>query len=116
MKDGIRQKKVAGVIQEALTLIFQKMGLSVVDGGMISISEVNMTPDLSVARVNLSFFNIPDPQAAIDKLQVKGSDIRGQLGNLIRHQVRIIPHLEFFRDDSLDEAFRMEELLKKIRK
>jgi ribosome-binding factor A len=116
MKDGIRQKKVAGVIQEALNEIFQKMGLSVVEGGMISISEVNMTPDLSVARINLSFFNIQDPQKAIDKMQIGANEIRHQLGNKIRNQVRIIPHLEFFRDDTLDEAFRIEELLKKIRK
>ncbi len=116
MKDGIRPKKIAGVIQEALTDIFLKMGISVVDGGMISISDVNMTPDLSVARINLSFLNIADPQAAIDKLQIGASDIRHRLGNKIRNQVRIIPHLEFFRDDSLDEAFKMEELLKKIRK
>jgi len=115
MKDGIRQKKVAGVIQEALTQIFQKIGLGVMDGGLMSISSVEMTPDLSVARVRLSFFNVPDPQQAIDKMQVKGSDIRGQLGNKIRNQVRIIPHLEFFRDDSLDEVFKLEELLKKIK-
>lgn len=116
MKDGIRQKKVASVIQEALTEIFQKLGLTVVDGGMISISQVTMTPDLSVARIQLSFFNIPEPQKAIDKMQISGSEIRHQLGNKIRHQVRIIPQLEFFRDDTLDEAFRIEELLKKIRK
>jgi ribosome-binding factor A len=116
MKDGIRPKKVAGVIQEALTDIFQRMGLNIVNGGMISISSVNMTPDLSVARVNLSFFNIPNPQEAIDKMQIGGNEIRHQLGNRIRNQVRHVPQLEFFRDDTLDEAFRIEELLKQIKK
>lgn len=116
MKESIRQKKVAGVIQEALNEIFQKIGLSVVDGGMISISQVTMTPDLSVARIYLSFFNIPDPQKAIDKMHIGANEIRHQLGNKIRHQVRIVPQLEFFRDDTLDEVFKIEELLKKTRK
>lgn len=116
MKDGIRQKKVAGVVQEALNEIFQKMGLSIIGGGMMSISNVEMTPDLSVARIRLSFYNIPDPQQAIDKMQIGMNEIRYQLGNKIKNQVRIIPHLEFFRDDSLDEVFRIEELLKQIKK
>ena len=116
MKDGIRQKKVAGVIQEALTEIFQKMNLSVIGGGLMSISSVEMTPDLSVARVRLSFYNIPDPQQAIDKMQVGANEIRFQLGNKIKNQVRHVPNLEFFRDDSLDEVFRIEELLRNLKK
>ena len=116
MKDGIRQKKVAGVIQEALNQIFQKMGLSIIGGGLMSISSVEMTPDLSVARVRLSFLNIPDPQQAIDKMQIGMNEIRFQLGNKVKNQVRHVPNLEFFRDDSLDEVFRIEELLRNLKK
>lgn len=64
MKESIRQKKIAGVIQEALNEIFQKLGLNMLDGGMVSISDVSVTPDLLIARVSLSFYNIENPQNA----------------------------------------------------
>ena len=116
MTETIRQKKVAGVVQEALNEIFQKMGLNMIEKGMVSIMGVSMTPDLLVARIGLSFFNISDPQLAMDKMQISMNEIRHQLGNKIKNQVRRIPTLEFYLDDSLDNVFRIEELLKSIKK
>ncbi len=116
MQESIRQKKIAGVVQEALNEIFQKMGLSLIEGGMVSIASVSITPDLLIARVNLSFYNIPDPQKALDHMHISLSEIRFQLGNKIKNQVRRIPELEFYIDESLDQAFKIEELLRKIKK
>lgn len=116
MKESIRQKKIAGVVQEALNEIFQKMGLNMIEGGMVSISSVSITPDLLIARVYLSFYNIPEPQKALDQMHISLSEIRYQLGNKIKNQVRRIPELEFYIDESLEQAFKIEELLRKIKK
>jgi ribosome-binding factor A len=94
---GIRQKKIAGIVQKALNEIFQKMGLHMVQGGMISIMGVSITPDLLIARVSLSFYNIPNPQTALEDMKVSLSEIRYQLGNKIKNQVRRIPNLSFIK-------------------
>ncbi|RYG51643.1 MAG: ribosome-binding factor A, partial [Chitinophagaceae bacterium] len=65
MLEGKRQKQVAAVIEKELNEIFQRLGLSMIDGGMVSISSVKITPDLHEARVYLSFFKVKDPVAAL---------------------------------------------------
>lgn len=84
------------------------------DGGMISISSVKVTPDLLEARIYLSFFQVNDVPAALKKVEVRHHEIKKELTAKIRHQLRNMPLLKFFRDDTLDHVFRMEELFKKI--
>lgn len=111
-----RQKQVAGLINEELNDIFRRMNLLMIDGGMISISTVKITPDLFEARVYLSMFKIKDTQAALLRYEEKNKEIRKELGARVRHQLRSIPELKFYIDDSLDYAFKMEELFEKIKK
>ena len=114
MQEGKRQKQVGGLIQEELNNIFQRMGLNMINGGMVSISSVKITPDLLEARVYLSFFQVADPQAALIMIQDKGWEIKKELGNRVRQQLRRIPEIKYFRDETLDHVFKMEELFKKI--
>ena len=114
MQEGKRQKQVGGLIQEVLNDIFQRMGLNMIGGGMLSISSVKITPDLLEARVYLSFFQVIDPQAALTKIQDRGWEIKKELGNRVRQQLRRIPEIKYFKDDTLDHVFKMEELFKKI--
>lgn len=109
-----RQKQVAGLINEELDDIFRRMNLLMIDGGMVSVASVKVTPDLFEARIYLSFFKIADPQAALKKFQEKSREIRKELGVRVRHQLRSIPELKFFIDDTLDYVFKMEELFKKL--
>jgi ribosome-binding factor A len=111
-----RQKQVAGLINEELNDIFRRMGLSMVEGGMISLAAVKITPDLFEARVYLSMFQIKDTQAALHLFEEKNKEIRKELGTRVRHQLRSIPELKFFIDDTLDYVFKMEELFDKIKK
>jgi ribosome-binding factor A len=111
-----RQKQVAGLINEELNDIFRRFNLLMIDGGMISISNVKITPDLFEARVYLSMFQIKDTQAALLKYEEKNKEIRKELGTRVRHQLRSIPELKFFIDDTLDYVFKMEELFEKIKK
>jgi ribosome-binding factor A len=111
-----RQKQVAGLLNEELNNIFLRMGLNMIDGGMISIANVKITPDLFDARVYLSMFQVKDQQAALLKFEEKHKEIRKELGIRVRHQLRSIPELKFFIDDTLDYVFKMEELFEKIKK
>ena len=83
-------------------------------GGMVSISSVKVTPDLLEARIYLSFFQVDDVKAALKKIEDRHHDIKKELAAKLRHQLRNIPVLKFFQDETLDHVFRMEELFKKI--
>ncbi len=115
MKEGKRQKQIGGLIQEEVTGILQRLGLNMIDGGMVSISSVKITPDLLEARIYLSMFQVPDVKAAMKKLEERGWEIKRELAARVKHQLRRIPELKFFYDDTLDHVFKMEELFKQIK-
>ncbi len=115
MTEGKRQKQVAVEISKELNDIFLKMGLTMIDGGMVSISSVKITPDLFEARVYLSFFQVKDQEAVLEKFKDLSSEIRGELGKRMRHQLRSIPQLTFYLDDTLDYVFKIEKLLDEIK-
>jgi|SRR5689334_13392975 len=114
MQEGKRQKQIGGLVQEELNKIFQRFGLNMIDGGMVSISSVKITPDLLEARVYLSFFQVPNANEALKRIQEKAGEIKRELGNRVRQQLRRIPEVKYFKDDTLDHVFRMEEIFKKI--
>ena len=116
MTESKRQKQVASEISKELNDIFLKMGLNMQDGGMVSLSSVRITPDLFEARVYLSLFKVKKPEAVLEKFKERSSEIRRELGNRMRHQLRSIPQLTFYIDDTLDYVFKIEELLDNIKK
>lgn len=116
MKEGKRQKQVSGLIQEEINLIFQRLGLNMINGGMVSISSVKITPDLLEARIYLSVFNAADNKSVLKKIEDRAWEIKKELAARVRNQLRRIPELKFFLDDTLDHVFKMEELFKQIKK
>jgi len=114
MEEGKRQKQIAGLLHEEMSTIFQRLGLNMIDGGMVSISSVKVTPDLLEARFYLSLFQVKDVAAALKKIEERHHEIKKELAAKVRHQLRSIPVLRFFQDDTLDHVFKMEELFKKI--
>jgi ribosome-binding factor A len=114
MKEGKRQKQIGGLIQEEINGIFQRMGLGFVDGGMVSVSSVKITPDLLEARIYVSIFNAADRNAALKKIEERGWEVKKELASRVKNQLRRIPELKFFLDDTLDQVFRIEELFKQI--
>ncbi len=115
MEEGKRQKQVAGLIHEYMTDIFQRLGLSMINGGMVSISSVKITPDLLEARIYLSFFQVKDTDAAMKKIDDRAWEIKKEIVARVKHQLRRIPEIRYFTDDTLDNVFKMEELFKKIK-
>jgi ribosome-binding factor A len=114
MEEGKRQKQVAGVILQEMNDIFQRLGLNMIDGGMVSISGVKVTPDLLEARIYLSLFKVQDREGTLKKIESRNYEVKKELVSRIKHQLRRIPELRYFLDDTLDHVFKMEELFKKI--
>lgn len=114
MQEGKRQKQVAGVIMEEMNDIFQRLRLNMIDGGMVSISAVKVTPDLLEARIYLSLFKIPEPEKAFHLIESKNFEVKRELALRVKHQLRRIPELRYFRDETLDHVFRMEEVFRQI--
>lgn len=114
MQEGKRQKQIAGLLNEEMNTIFQKLGLAMIDGGMVSISSVKVTPDLLEARFYLSFFQVKDVKAALKKIEDRHHDIKKELTAKVRHQLRSMPVIRFYQDDTLENVFKMEELFKRI--
>ena len=116
MTEGKRQKQVAHEIEKELNDIFLKLHLNIQEGGMVSISSVKVTPDLYEARIYLSFFQTKNEDEVLVRIKNRSSEIRGELGKRMRHQLRIIPQLTFYKDDTLDYVFKIEKLLDDLKK
>jgi len=114
MEEGKRQRQVAGVIQEELNDVFRRLGLNMINGGMVSIASVKITPDLLEARIYLSVFQVGDVNAAIKKIEDRAWEIKKELTVRVKSQLRRIPVLHFYLDDTLDYVFKMEEILKTL--
>ena len=115
MQENKRQKQIAGLLQEELSDIFQRLGLNMVEGGLVSISSVKITPDLLEARIYLSIFQA-DAKVAMKRIEDRKWEIKKELAVRIKQQLRRVPELKLFLDDTLDNVFKMEELFKNIKK
>lgn len=111
-----RQQRFAGVIQQDLAQLFLREGSHWAPGAFVTVTQVRVTPDLAIARVYLSFLDFAKSQAAIDSIRSKASEIRYLLGTKIKNQARIVPHLEFFIDDTNEYVAHMDKIFNQINK
>ncbi len=107
-----RQHKIARLIQKDLSDIFLKYARQI-GNVLISVSEVRVSPDLSVASIYLSIFPDNREKELMENITNDTGAIRGQLGTLERHQLRIIPELRFFADETIQRMEHIDELLHK---
>lgn len=112
-KESTRQLKVAGELQKDLAEIIRSKGMAAFGGALVSVSGVKISPDLSVAKVYVSVFPSEKADNVMDILEENIRSIRGELGNKVAKQLRIVPEIAFFLDSSLDYVEHIEELLKK---
>jgi ribosome-binding factor A len=111
--DNTRQLKIARQIQKDLGEIFQLRGMAAYNGAMITVSEVRISPDLSVAKIFLSIFPSNKSDDVIAKIEQENKTLRTELAKKVRHQLRIVPELHFIIDETLDKLEHIEDLLKK---
>lgn len=108
-----RQLKVGREIQKDLAEIIRSKGMAAFGGALVTVSEVRVSPDLSVAKVYVSIFPSEKQGPVMEILQQNLKAYRGELGRKVGQQLRIVPDLVFYLDTSLDYAEHIEELLKK---
>jgi ribosome-binding factor A len=111
--DSTRMQKYARLIQKEIGDIFLREGRNFFGGSFLTVTGVRVTPDLSIARVYVSTFHEKGDDV-LQKLHTHEREIRKLLGVRIRNQARIVPALEFFIDDSLDYAEKMNKIMKDI--
>ena len=104
-----RQQKVSRELQRYLAELLRSKGMAYFGGAMVTVSEVRISPDLSIAKVYVSVF----PSNRQEEVMKQLEDLRGELGHLVAKQLRIVPDLDFYLDTTLDYAEHIDELLKK---
>ena len=112
--ESTRQQKFSKLILKEISDIFHKNGNEYYGNSFVTVTLVRTVPDLSLVKVYLSLFKAKDPQNIIEKINTKSKEIRRELGNRIKHQVRHIPELHFYLDDSMDYAENINKILDKI--
>jgi ribosome-binding factor A len=114
MAGSTRQHKYGRLIQKELSEIFQRDKRGILDNTFVTISDVDMSPDLGVAKVYISMMLAKDKAQTLEKLNRGKSEIRKALGERIRKQARVVPELIFFIDETEENAFKIEELIKNL--
>ncbi|MBD0402662.1 MULTISPECIES: 30S ribosome-binding factor RbfA [unclassified Flammeovirga] len=112
--DSKRQHKFSRLIQKDLGEIFQQNSVSMFGGAFISVTHVEISPDLGLAKVYLSFLLTKDPEGKIVEIEEQNKSIRNLLAQRIRHQARVIPELRFYYDNTAEEAEKIDKLFENI--
>jgi len=113
--DSRRQLKIASLIKEAFTEILSRNGKSIYGKAFVTVTNVTVTSDLILTRFYLSIFNADNANEVVNSFREHKAEIKRQLGEKLRHHLRRIPEIEFFRDETLDNAYRIEEVFRKIK-
>ena len=111
--DTTRQLKVARLVQKEIAEIFLNEGKNYFGSAFITVTGTRISPDLSFAKIYLSLFGAKDRDALLKQIKEHQKEIRNKLGQRIKNQVRIIPELNFYLDDTMDYAQKINELLNK---
>lgn len=109
--ESTRQQKIARLIQKDLGNIFQQLSREMFSGAMITVTKVNVTKDLSAAKIYLSLFATKDKADLMESIHGHAREIRYHLAQLVKNQLRVVPELHFFEDDSLDYIDNIDNLL-----
>lgn len=109
---SIRQNRIEGVIQEEMSMLFQRNARDLCLGAMVTVTVVRVSPDLSSAKCYLSIFAGPPKDEVLENIVLNSSKVRGEVGRRLKN-MKHIPSLSFYIDDSLDYSSKIDELLKK---
>jgi ribosome-binding factor A len=113
--ETIRQKQMGELVKRNFSIVLQEEGVYVFGAApLVTVTSVKVTPDLNLAKIYLSIFNTENKQAVILEMDEHKQRLRQGLAHRLRKQVRRIPDIDFYLDDTLDEMFRMEALFQKL--
>ncbi len=110
-----RQKQISELLRRQFSMVLMEEGSYIFERALVTVTQVNVSPDLQNAKVYLSVFNTDNKQAVMMNIEENNHRLRLSLANKVARQVRRIPELQFFLDESLDEIFRMDQVFAKLR-
>ncbi|MBC8173272.1 MAG: 30S ribosome-binding factor RbfA [Chitinophagales bacterium] len=110
-----RQKKISELIKQEMGTLLQREGANYYGTKFVTVTEARITPDLQECKIYISILQEKEPQKVADKLNQHAGDIRRRFGNSMRNSLRIIPHITFFVDDTLDDVFKLEQILNNLK-
>ena len=114
MAGTTRQQKFARLIHKEISDIFQRDKRGILDNAFVTVTDVRVSPDLSIAKIYVSMMLQNDKAAILTRITSHKGEIRKALGNRIRNQARIIPDLIFFIDEVEENAMRIESIIKNL--
>ncbi len=109
--ESTRQKKISRLLQKEVAEILRKKTITLAPGKMITVTTARVSPDLGTAKIYLSIFPSADNEKVLESISNAKGSIRNELGKLVRNQLRVVPELIFYLDDSLDYIDNIESLL-----
>jgi len=110
-----RQKQTAEVIRRHFSSVLLAEGSYIYGNAFVTVTTVQVTPDISMAKIYLSIYNTPDKDGVIKKVNENIQHLKKNLAHRIRKHIRRIPDISFYRDDTLDEMFKVDKLLTDLR-
>lgn len=110
---GLRQEKIATLVKKELSILFQEKGMRAYEGTMVTVTVVRVSPDLGVAKAYLSLFTQKDKNEILDLIKQDVNWFKNEIAKKVKNQLRKMPDLIFYLDDSLDKAEEIDTLLKK---
>lgn len=110
---SIRQQKISALVQRELAIIFQKDGPQRYNGTMVTVSDVNVTSDLSIAKIYVSLFTKADKKEILEAIKSNAGHYKHELAKILKNHLRKMPNLHFYIDDTLDYNEEIDRLLKK---
>ena len=113
---SFRKLQIAELLRRNISLVLQADGHYIYGPvPMVTVTTVNVTPDLALAKIYLSVFNVENKQAVLLELENAIHDVKKNLYHRIRKHVRRVPDIVFYLDDTLDEIIKVDEMFKKLR-
>ena len=112
--ESVRQKQIGETVKRHFSMVLQQETPYINSQALVTITNVKMSPDLSIAKVYLSIYNTENKQAVLLELEEHYSRLRQALGNRLKNHVRRIPHIQMFIDETLDEMYRLNALFDRL--
>lgn len=112
---SIRQNQVAELIRRHFSMLLLEQGRLIYGDAMVTVTEVKMSPDLTMAKIYLSVYNTENKQAVLLEMEDQQAMLRQSLASRLKNHLRRMPDIHFFLDDTLDEIEKVDKLIKKLR-
>lgn len=109
-----RQLQVAELIKRNFGHILQQEGSYIYGSALVTVTKVQATPDLSLAKIYLSIYNVEDKEGVVDAINRNIHDLRHQLAYRVKKHVRRVPKISVYRDETLDEMYKLNQIFDKI--